>query len=432
MANKNYRKLQRHFRAQQPQEAADAKVMADTQSQPVQPAEPAAPERVVARVQEVDNDLQAIIKVVGIGGGGNNAVNSMVDSDLEGVTFIVANTDAQALKTSPVTEAIQLGRKVTKGLGAGSNPDVGRRAAEEDIDTIINYIADADILFLTAGMGGGTGTGATPVIAKAARELGILTVAVVTKPFLFEGRRRAKQADQAIEDLRLEVDTLIVIPNQKLIDLADPNISVLDAFAMANNVLKQAIKGVADIIVKPGHINVDFADVKSIMKGMGMALMGTGRASGEGRAHKAALEAISSPIIENVAIEGAKGVLINISGNSNLGLHEIHEAANVIYDKASDDANIILGSVIDESMGDDIAVTIIATGFEMAKDASGEVSMASLTAAPVQQQIAAVAPPKEAKPESSEVEVSASQEIDLDDIDTPTFLRRRAEAEKQF
>jgi cell division protein FtsZ len=254
----------------------------------------------------------AKIKVIGIGGGGNNAVNSM-KNDLLGIDFIVVNTDIQALETSPIETKIQIGRKITKGLGSGSNPDIGRRSAEEEITEIAELIADADILFLTAGMGGGTGTGATPVIARAAREAGVLTVAIVTKPFMFEGKRRLKQADAALEILKKEVDTLIVVPNQKLLELVDPKISMLDAFTLVNNVLKQAIKGVSDIITKPGHINVDFADVRSIMKGMGMAIMGTGRARGEGRAKEAALAAINSQLLEGASIEGAQGVLINIT-----------------------------------------------------------------------------------------------------------------------
>ena len=309
------------------------------------------------------DDMQAIMKVIGIGGGGSNAVNSMVDSGIEGVRFIIANTDAQALKLSSVEHKIQIGTKITKGLGAGSNPEIGRRAALEDLETIVAHIKGSDILFLTAGMGGGTGSGAITVVAEAAKELGILTVAIVTKPFLFEGKKRAQQAHESIESLREVIDTLIVIPNQKLIELADPKISILDAFAMANNVLRQAIKGVADIIVRPGHMNVDFADVRSIMKGMGMAIMGTGCSKGKDRAQEAAEQAINSSLVEDICIEGAKGVLINITGNGDLGLHEISQAAHIIYEKAASDANIILGSVIDPNMGDEVMVTIIATGF---------------------------------------------------------------------
>ena len=430
---------------------------------------------------------RASIKVLGIGGGGGNAVNSMMGGDVNGVDFIVANTDAQSLHASPAPVKLQLGIKVTKGLGAGSDPELGRRAAEEDLEAIAAQIENADILFLTGGMGGGTGTGAMPVIAKMAREMGILTVSVVTKPFTFEGRRRGQQAEKAIRALRTEVDTLIVIPNQKLLDVADPKISVLDAFAMANNVLKQAIKGVSDIIVRPGHINVDFADVKSIMKGMGLAIMGTGRRSGEGRARQAALDAISSSLIEDVTIDGARGVLINITGSSALGLQEINDAANVVYEKASEDANIILGSVIDDSMGDEILVTVIATGFEMRQEKEAIVSRAAVKAAqapeeliPATEPVAAAkldraecAPKQEVvvsepvvaksaaeeagskhelavveleKQDSSAKNIAAAQRevtqgikyedrvdqhvyspLDLSDLDTPAFLRRKPE-----
>lgn len=386
---------------------------------------------------------RASIKVLGVGGGGCNAVNSMAGSDLGGVEFIIANTDAQSLQASPIKNKIQLGMKITKGLGAGANPDVGRRAAEEDLEIIMKNISDADILFLTAGTGGGTGSGATPVIASAAKELGILTVAVVCKPFLFEGKKRQKQAEDAIESLRKYVDTLIVIPNQKLLEISDSKISMLNAFAKANDVLTQAIKGVSDIIVKPGHINVDFADVKAIMKGMGMAIMGTGKASGENRATTAALNAISSPLIENVCIDGAKGVLINITGNSNLGLHEIAEAANIIYNQASEDANIILGSVVDDSVGDEIIVTVIATGF--INNAQKEKALMSgaikakdkeqVSKSLVKQEPALIIPAQDEMAmatKSAEMEnmKNNSAMLDLNDLDTPTFMRKKAEAEK--
>ncbi|KKP25657.1 MAG: Cell division protein FtsZ [candidate division TM6 bacterium GW2011_GWE2_31_21] len=392
---------------------------------------------------EEQNIPRAKIKVLGVGGGGGNAVNYMVESDLENVDFIIANTDAQALNNSPVENKIQIGAKVTKGLGAGANPDIGRRSAEEDIENIVKQISNSDILFLTAGMGGGTGTGATPVIAKAAKELGVLTVAVVTKPFVFEGKRRMKQAEAAIEELKKEVDTMLVIPNQKLLSLVDSSISMLNAFAMVNDVLTQAVKCVADIIVKSGHINVDFADIKAIMKGMGMAIMGTGRCSGEDRATKAALDAISSPLLEGISVDGAKGVLINITGSSNLSLQEIHDAANVIYDRASEDANIILGSVIDDSMGDEVLVTIIATGVDtfVEKETLSSIKIAS----PVQEKVHApksdiamefikhhdkleeVSQP--AVIENKEIQMTSAVEeidmLDMDDIDTPTFLRKK-------
>jgi cell division protein FtsZ len=306
----------------------------------------------------------ASIKVIGVGGAGGNAVNSMIDKgNIEAVSFIVANTDAQALSKSSAPIKIQLGAKITKGLGAGSNPDIGRRSAEEEIETIISDIQDTDILFLTAGFGGGTGSGALPFIAKTAKDLGILTVAIVTKPFIFEGKRRLTIAKDAIEHLKDSVDTLIVIPNQRLLEISDAKISMLDAFALSNNILQQAIRGISEIITKSGHINVDFADVRSIMKDMGLALMGTGIAKGENRAQEAAFQAINSPLLENMSINGAKGILLNITGNSSLGLHEINEAASLIYDLVSEDANIILGSVINEDVGDDFVVTVIATGF---------------------------------------------------------------------
>lgn len=368
---------------------------------------------------EEHNELCARIKVLGVGGGGCNAVNSMSDSDLEGVQFIVANTDVQSLKASPVESRIQIGTKITRGLGAGANPDIGRRSAEEDLESIKKNIANTDILFITAGLGGGTGTGAAPVIANAAKEMGILTVAVVSKPFLVEGKKRMLQAELAIEALRKEVDTLIVIPNQKLLEISDAKATLLDAFSLANDVLKQAIKGVADIIVKPGHINVDFADVRAIMKGMGMAIMGTGRCKGEDRARRAALNAISSPLVENVCIDGARGVLINITGNTSLTLHDINEAASVIYERASEDANIILGSVLDNSMADDeVMVTVIATGFnvEQSKEATEQIIAKPRKTA----KTAAVASAKEEQV-TKEIET-----LDLSDVDTPAFLRKKA------
>lgn len=308
----------------------------------------------------------ASIKVVGIGGGGSNTVNSIVASGYQGITCIVANTDAQALSTAKAEHTIHIGVKSTKGLGTGANPELGKRAAEEDLDKIMEAIGDSDIVFLTAGMGGGTGSGALPVVARALRERGILSIAVVTKPFVFEGKRREKVALAAIEKLRECVDTLIILPNQKLLDFVDKKMSMIDAFAMINDVLGQSVKGISDIITKPGHINVDFADVRAIMKDMGLAIMGTGISTGAERARAAALSAISSPLLENMSIKGARGVLLNISGGKNLGLHEISEAASVVYEQADEDAVIILGSVIDESMTDEVCVTIIATGFIVA------------------------------------------------------------------
>jgi len=309
----------------------------------------------------------ASIKVVGVGGAGGNTINSMIDAEFSDISFIAANTDSQALDLSKANEKIQLGIKSTKGLGTGANPELGKRAAEEDLDKIVEQIKDADIVFLTGGMGGGTGSGALPVIAKALKELGILSIAVVTKPFLFEGKRRSTVAQNAIDEIKEIVDTLIVIPNQKLLDVADTKVSMIEAFLMINSVLVQSVKGVADIITKPGHINVDFADVRTIMKDMGRAVMGTGKAAGENRAITAAKEAISSPLLENMSIEGARGVLLNISGGPSLGLHEISQAASVIYDQADENANIILGSVIDDSLQEEVSVTVIATGFNPEK-----------------------------------------------------------------
>jgi len=305
----------------------------------------------------------ASIKVVGVGGAGGNTINCMVQSDYKGVEFYAINTDSQALQLSKADHVIQIGQKSTKGLGAGANPDIGKRAAEEDLDKVITALQDADIVFLTAGGGGGTGSGALPVIAKALKEKNILTIAVVTRPFDFEGRKRAASADKAIEEVKKYADTLLVVPNQKLLEVVDDKVSMIQGFEMINEVLNQSVKGVSDIITRAGHINVDFADVREIMKDKGLAVMGTGRASGPDRARKAALAAISSPLLENMSIAGARGVLLNISGNAGLGLHEISAAASVIYDQVDADANIILGSVIDDSLGDEVAVTVIATGF---------------------------------------------------------------------
>lgn len=306
----------------------------------------------------------ASIKVVGIGGAGGNTVNSIIESGVKDIEFMVVNTDAQALELSKAPVRVQIGVKSTKGLGTGANPELGRRSAEEDLDKILDEIGDADIVFLTAGMGGGTGSGALPVIAQALREKNILTIAIITKPFQFEGKRRMSVAQEAAQAARQSVDTLIVIPNQNLLHVADQNVSMIDAFAMINDVLTQSVKGISNIITRPGHMNVDFADVRAIMKDRGIAVMGTGRATGQDRAFDAAMQAISSPLLENMSIEGAHGVLLNITGGKNLGLHEISQAASIIYEQAHEDANIILGSVIDDSMEDEISVTIIATGFE--------------------------------------------------------------------
>lgn len=311
----------------------------------------------------MDINQYAQIKVVGVGGGGSNAVNRMIESGLKGVEFIAINTDAQALYSSKADNKIQIGTKITRGLGAGANPEVGLKAAEESRNDIVAAIKGADMVFVTAGMGGGTGTGAAPLVAEVAKELGVLTVGVVTKPFIFEGRKRYAQAENGITNIRSKVDTLIVIPNEKLLQVVDKNTSINDAFRIADDVLRQGVQGISDLIAVPGLINLDFADVKTIMEDTGAALMGIGIASGENRASVAARTAISSPLLET-SIEGAKGVLLNITGGSGLGLFEVNEAAEIIAQAADPEANIIFGAVIDENMGDDVRVTVIATGFD--------------------------------------------------------------------
>ncbi len=349
--------------------------------------------------------FQARIKVVGVGGGGGNAINTMIASGIQGVDFIAANTDAQALRTNQAPVKLQLGAGLTRGLGAGANPEVGRQAALEDTGAIADALEGADMVFITAGMGGGTGTGASPVIARVARECGALTVGVVTKPFSFEGKRRMRQALEGIEELRQEVDTLITIPNERLLSIAGKNASFLDAFRMADDVLRQAVQGISDLITTAGVINVDFADVRTVMSEKGLALMGTGVRSGENRAVLAAQDAISSPLLDNVSIEGARGVLINITGPSSLTLAEVVEAATLIQEAAHEDANIIYGQVIDDRMEDRVSVTVIATGF-------GEV-----------------------RPEAAPLEVvrmpQPKQQADnpRSDLDTPTYLRRRQNPE---
>jgi len=314
------------------------------------------------------NGLTARIKVIGIGGGGGNAVNTMIGGKLAGVDFMVANTDAQSLEASQAPLRIQLGGMVTKGLGAGANPEIGRRAALEDQEKIREYLEGSDMIFLTAGMGGGTGTGGAPVIARVARDVGALTVGVVTKPFIFEGKKRMRQAEEGIEELKQSVDTLIVIPNQRLLSIAAKTTTMLEAFHKADDVLLQAVRGISDLIITPGLINLDFADVRTVMAEMGLALMGAASATGENRAIEAAQKAISSPLLEDISIQGARGVLINITGGPDLCLHEVNEAASMIQEEAHDDANIIFGAVIDESLTDEIRITVIATGFGEAKE----------------------------------------------------------------
>jgi cell division protein FtsZ len=313
---------------------------------------------------EFDDVSHAKILVIGVGGGGGNAVNTMISGNLDGVEFVVANTDMQALEANMAPHKIQLGDALTKGLGAGANPDVGRRSAEESMQQIADMIAGADMVFVTAGMGGGTGTGAAPVIAQIARDCGALTVGVVTKPFGFEGKKRSKQAVEGIDRLSAAVDTLIVIPNNRLLALVGQSTSMVEAFRKADSVLLNAVQGISDLMTVPGLINVDFADVRTIMSGMGRALMGTGVGSGKRRATEAAEMAISSPLLEDVSIEGATGILINITGGPDLTLHEVNEASSLIQQAAHEDANIIFGSVIDPNLSDEVRITVIATGVD--------------------------------------------------------------------
>jgi cell division protein FtsZ len=308
-------------------------------------------------------ELGARIKVIGVGGGGGNAVNTMISAGLPGVEFIAANTDAQALRANLAPVNVQLGEKITKGLGAGANPQIGKKSAEEDIERIREYLNGADMVFITAGMGGGTGTGGAPVVARLAKEMGALTVGVVTKPFMFEGKKRMKQAEEGMRELKDSVDTLIAIPNQRLLSIAGRNMPILETFKKADDVLLQAVRGISDLITVHGLINLDFADVRTIMAEMGMAMMGAAVSQGENRAVEAAQHAISSPLLEDVSIKGARGVLINITGGPTLSLHEVNEAATLIQEEADDDSNIIFGAVIDETMGDEVRITVIATGF---------------------------------------------------------------------
>jgi len=310
---------------------------------------------------EFDTDLKrfAVIKVIGVGGGGNNAVNRMITAGLQGVDFVTINTDSQALQLSHAVQKIQIGMKLTKGLGAGANPEIGAKAAEESREELASVLKGADMVFVTAGMGGGTGTGGAPIVA----EMGALTIGVVTRPFTFEGRKRAMQAEKGIAELKSKIDTVITIPNDRLLQVANENTTIHEAFSIADDVLRQAVQGISDLIAVPGLINLDFADVKTIMKNAGSALMGIGEATGKNRAAEAAGKAISSPLLET-SIEGAKGVLLNITGGINLTLFEVNEAAGIIADAAHPDANIIFGAVIDEILNEEIRVTVIATGFD--------------------------------------------------------------------
>ena len=312
---------------------------------------------------EIDRSNSAKLKVIGCGGAGGNAVNRMIGAGLRGVEFIVANTDMQALSQSLAPTRLQIGVNTTRGLGSGGDPATGRRSAEEDEAAITDAVADADMVFITAGMGGGTGTGSAPVVARLARQAGALTVAVVTKPFQFEGRRRMRQADEGLEELRSEVDTLLVIPNERLLSVVEKGTSLSEAFQVADNVLLQATRGISELVTVPGLVNLDFADVKSIMASKGNALMGCGRGNGANRAVEAATQAVSSPLLEDVSIHGAEGVLVNITGGRDLTLHEVNEAAQIVTQAAGDDANVIFGAVIDPSLDGDLLITVVATGF---------------------------------------------------------------------
>ncbi|MDP3008304.1 MAG: cell division protein FtsZ [Methylococcales bacterium] len=373
----------------------------------------------------------AVIKVIGVGGGGGNAVNHMIDGNIDGVEFICANTDAQALRKLNIGTIIQLGVELTKGLGAGTNPEIGRQAAEENKERIKEVLQGADMVFLTAGMGGGTGTGAIPVIASIAKEMGILTVAVVTKPFLFEGKKKQAVAERGIVELEKYVDSLITIPNQKLLPVLGNNVSLADAFKAANDVLLDAVQGITELIVHPGMINVDFADVRTVMSGMGAAIMGTGTASGENRAREAAEKAIACPLLEDINLQGARGILVNISA-SNMSMAEFSEVGNIVYEFASEDAIIKIGTAIDSSGSDDeIKVTVVATGMglpsvqakatvkSMQTNMSGAVDYSGFDAPPSTRQ---------SRQENREARTLSQQpKGDLDYLDIPAFLRRQAD-----
>ena len=353
-------------------------------------------------------DGTATIKVIGVGGAGNNAVNRMIEAGIKGVDFIAVNTDRQALTKSKAGTKIQIGEKITRGLGAGANPDIGAQSAEESKSEVAEVLRGADMVFVTAGMGGGTGTGAAPIVAQAAKEMGILTIGVVTKPFTFEGKKRLSQAERGIESLKGKVDALVVIPNDKLLQIIDRKTSINDAFRMADDVLRQGVQGISDLIAVTGTVNLDFADVKTIMKDTGMAHMGIGRASGENRAEDAAKQAVQSPLLET-SIEGARGVIINITGGEDLGLHEVNTAAELVQRSVDPEANIIFGTVTDPDMKDEIQITVIATGFE-----KPEARVASTVDSFINKSW-------EKKPSSIPAsDVNSSQ----GDLDIPAFLRK--------
>ncbi len=375
----------------------------------------------------------AVIKVIGVGGGGGNAVKHMIQNQVDGVEFICANTDAQALKDVESRTVLQLGNNMTKGLGAGANPEVGRQAAMEDRERIAEVLAGADMVFITAGMGGGTGTGGAPVVAEVARELGILTVAVVTKPFPFEGRKRLAVAEAGIKALQERVDSLITIPNEKLLAVLGKTTSLLDAFKAANDVLLGAVQGIADLIIRPGMINVDFADVRTVMSEMGMAMMGTGRSSGENRAREAAEAAIRSPLLEDINLQGARGILVNITAGMDLSLGEFSEVGDTVEEFASNDATVVVGTVIDPEMTDELRVTVVATGLGAAfstdkpaeakvvvdntRRANGQVDYSSLDRPAVLRKQAA----------ATNAQKAVQEDKDMEYLDIPAFLRRQAD-----
>lgn len=369
----------------------------------------------------------AVIKVIGVGGGGGNAVEHMVQQNIEGVDFICANTDAQALKTASARTVLQLGTNITKGLGAGANPELGRQAAIEDRERIIECIQGADMIFITAGMGGGTGTGGAPVVAQIAKEMGILTVAVITKPFPFEGKKRLQIADEGIALLSQYVDSLITIPNEKLLTVLGKNVSLLDAFRAANDVLQGAVQGIAELITRPGLINVDFADVRTVMSEMGMAMMGSGTASGQSRAQEAAEKAVASPLLENVDLAGARGILVNITAGMDMAIGEFEEVGNTVKSFASENATVVVGTVIDPEMTDDLRVTVVATGLGnvlqpadrtmslVNKKPDGEIDYGKLDR------------PTVIRKQASGDNYGPPGAADLDYLDIPAFLRRQAD-----
>ncbi len=377
----------------------------------------------------IDNIPQsAVIKVLGVGGGGGNAVHHMITNEVDGVDFICANTDSQALNNLKAKTILQMGASITKGLGAGANPEIGRQAALEDRDQIADILSGADMVFVTAGMGGGTGTGAAPIVAEVARELGILTVAVVTRPFPFEGKKRSVIAEQGIEQLSANVDSLITIPNEKLLDVLGKEASLLDAFKAANDVLLGAVKGIADLIMHPGMINVDFADVKTVMSEMGMAMMGTGFATGEDRAREAAESAIRSPLLEDVNLQGARGILVNITAGETLSLGEFSEVGDTIEEFASDDATVVVGTVIDPELGDEMRVTVVATGLGGGQAKPKKVVDNTQREQTDYSQLDRPAVLRNRPVDRGAVVAQAvGAEADIDYLDIPAFLRRQAD-----